>query len=108
MFCRRAIRRPSPSSEVRGSPGGTGDAGGQGGNSLLSTPCGHLDSACARCRRRHIPGEPLWSWIEASFGIESIGHSGPADWCFVAVYALLVGLVVGYMTWRARRRSVRR
>jgi hypothetical protein len=30
---------------------------------------------------------PLWSWVEARWGIESVGHSGPADWCFVAVYA---------------------
>ena len=27
---------------------------------------------------------PLWSWMEATYGIESIGHSGPADWCFWA------------------------
>ena len=32
---------------------------------------------------------PLWSWIEATYGIESIGHSGPSDWCFYVVYALL-------------------
>ena len=29
---------------------------------------------------------PLWSWIEAHFGVESMGHSGPANWCFLAVY----------------------
>jgi hypothetical protein len=28
---------------------------------------------------------PFWSWLEASTGIESIGHSGPADWCYLAV-----------------------
>jgi len=28
---------------------------------------------------------PLWSWIEATYGVEAIGHSGPADWCFLAV-----------------------
>jgi hypothetical protein len=32
---------------------------------------------------------PLWSWIEATYKIESVGHSGPADWCFWAVYALI-------------------
>jgi len=26
---------------------------------------------------------PFWSWIESSFGIESVGHSGPGDWCFL-------------------------
>ena len=33
---------------------------------------------------------PLWSWIEATYGIESIGHSGPSDWCFELVYGLLI------------------
>lgn len=32
---------------------------------------------------------PLWSWIEKTYGIESIGHSGPSDWCFYAVYGVL-------------------
>jgi len=32
---------------------------------------------------------PLWSWIEKTYGIESIGHSGPSDWCFYVVYGLL-------------------
>jgi hypothetical protein len=45
---------------------------------------------------------PLWSWIEATYGIESIGHSGPADWCFEAVYALLAA-GAGAL-WIARRR----
>lgn len=31
---------------------------------------------------------PLWSAIESSTGIESVGHSGPAEWCFVAMWAL--------------------
>ena len=25
---------------------------------------------------------PLWRWLEERFGIESVGHSGPAEWCF--------------------------
>ncbi len=33
---------------------------------------------------------PLWSWIEATYGIESIGHSGPSDWCFELVYGVLI------------------
>jgi hypothetical protein len=37
---------------------------------------------------------PLWSWIEATYGIESVGHSGPADWCFWLVYAVLVSVSV--------------
>ena len=47
---------------------------------------------------------PLWSWIEATYKIESVGHSGPADWCFWAVYALLAALVLSVYTVKARRR----
>ena len=46
---------------------------------------------------------PLWSWIEATFGIEAVGHSGPADWCFWATFAVMaVALVAGRLAWRAR------
>ena len=34
---------------------------------------------------------PLWSAIERRYGIESVGHSGPADWCFWLVFALYLG-----------------
>jgi hypothetical protein len=50
---------------------------------------------------------PVWRWIETAYGIEAVGHSGPADWCFELVYALLAmtGLVA---LWRwDRRRAVR-
>ena len=45
---------------------------------------------------------PLWSWIEARYGIESVGASGPANWCFVVTYVAtaVVGL---FLQWRARR-----
>lgn len=33
---------------------------------------------------------PFWGWFEEKFGIEALGHSGPADWCFIVIYALLV------------------
>lgn len=46
---------------------------------------------------------PFWSWLEASTGIESVGHSGPAEWCYVIVFLLLVaGGVLGLV---ARRRG---
>jgi hypothetical protein len=32
-----------------------------------------------------------WKWLEATHGIEAFGHSGPAEWCYVATY---VGCVV--------------
>jgi hypothetical protein len=27
--------------------------------------------------------QPVWSWLEAAYGIESVGHSGPAEWCYL-------------------------
>ena len=48
---------------------------------------------------------PLWTWIEATTGIESIGHSGPADWCFWLVHALL--LAGAALVALGRRRSGR-
>lgn len=46
---------------------------------------------------------PLWSWIEATYAIESVGHSGPADWCFWAVYAALIALGAGASLFRRSR-----
>jgi MYXO-CTERM domain-containing protein len=45
---------------------------------------------------------PLWSWVEARFQIESVGHSGPADWCYVATYATVLA-VLGLAAGVARR-----
>lgn len=42
---------------------------------------------------------PLWRWIERDFGIEAIGHSGPAEWCFYLVFAILAGPAL-YVLWR--------
>ena len=33
---------------------------------------------------------PVWRAIEAYLGVEAIGHSGPAQWCFALVYLLLL------------------
>ena len=46
---------------------------------------------------------PLWSWIEAKYGIESIGHSGPAGWCYATVYTTFVLLSAGFL-WLVTRR----
>ena len=46
---------------------------------------------------------PLWRLIEEKTGIESIGHSGPADWCYlvcIAGCALALGFIY---IWAARR-----
>ncbi len=45
---------------------------------------------------------PLWRWVEADFGIEAIGHSGPAEWCFYLVFAFLLAPAL-YLLWRACR-----
>ena len=37
---------------------------------------------------------PFWSWVEATYRIESIGHSGPADWCFIVVYGVFLVLLL--------------
>ncbi len=44
---------------------------------------------------------PLWSW--ASFGIESVGHSGPAEWCYAVIYVLFIA--IGALGVLRRQRS---
>ena len=38
---------------------------------------------------------PLWSAIERRYGIESVGHSGPADWCFWMVFVIYLAVTLG-------------
>jgi hypothetical protein len=38
---------------------------------------------------------PFWSWFEASTGIESLGHSGPAEWCYLVIFLLLSAVITG-------------
>lgn len=40
---------------------------------------------------------PFWRWLEAVSGVESIGHSGPSDWCFWTIYGLYV--LVFILAW---------
>jgi hypothetical protein len=37
---------------------------------------------------------PLWRWLEARTGVEAIGHSGPAGWCYLGMLAACLVLVV--------------
>jgi hypothetical protein len=46
---------------------------------------------------------PFWGWIETKTGIESLGHSGPAEWCFIAVYSVI--FVVGIAGWLSRSKK---
>jgi len=49
---------------------------------------------------------PFWRWFEASLGVESIGHSGPATWCYLAVYAVLaLGAALAVCLNKVRRKS---
>ncbi len=48
---------------------------------------------------------PLWSWIESMFEIESMGHSGPAEWCYLTSY--LIALACAALIWSALRRRAR-
>ena len=47
---------------------------------------------------------PVWRWLEAVTGFESFGHSGPAEWCYMAVYISLVSTAT-YVWWRLRRKA---
>lgn len=47
---------------------------------------------------------PLWSALERS-GIESVGHSGPAGWCYIASYAVVLTAALLVLLW-PRSRSV--
>jgi hypothetical protein len=49
---------------------------------------------------------PLWSMFERRYGIESVGHSGPSDWCFWVVFG--VYLCLAAMVAIGLRRSPRR
>jgi hypothetical protein len=42
---------------------------------------------------------PLWSMIERRYGIESVGHSGPADWCFWLVFSLYLVAAWAVARW---------
>ena len=46
---------------------------------------------------------PLWSWVEAATGIESIGHSAPAEWCFLLVLAVLGTVAAAVLVFRRKR-----
>ena len=41
---------------------------------------------------------PFWSWLEATSGLESLGHSGPAEWCYLILYVVIVS-IFGWLWW---------
>lgn len=51
---------------------------------------------------------PFWNWFEAKTGIESIGHSGPAGWCFAAVCGFTsLFMVAGWLCLSRIAKAVR-
>lgn len=50
---------------------------------------------------------PLWSWIEATFGIESIGHFGPAGLCYLATYVVCLCIVMTLWMFGSAHRKTR-
>ena len=46
---------------------------------------------------------PVWLWVEARSSIEAVGHSGPAEWCYLLVFTVLTtAAAVGYLLRRRR------
>ena len=48
---------------------------------------------------------PFWSWLEASSGVEAVGHSGPAVWCYLLVFAVLAAGAAPVLILRLRRKA---
>ena len=46
---------------------------------------------------------PIWSFAESRFQVESVGHSGPATWCYVAVYITTVATLTAAVLVARRR-----
>jgi hypothetical protein len=46
---------------------------------------------------------PFWRFLDTQTGIESFGHSGPAEWCFWLDYALMVALFLVLYVRSARK-----
>ena len=48
---------------------------------------------------------PTWLWIEKQTGLESAGHSGPAGWCYLTTYFVIVGGCALLWSANVRRRD---
>jgi len=45
---------------------------------------------------------PFWRWLEATTGLESVGHSGPAEWCYGLNFGLLYAGLLALLPWRRK------
>jgi hypothetical protein len=50
---------------------------------------------------------PLWRWLEATYCIESVGHSGPAEWCYLVTFlaSVVISSCAGIVVMRRRLAS---
>jgi len=48
---------------------------------------------------------PLWRWLEATLHVEAIGHSGPAEWCYVVTMTVTSLIVLAIWMLTARRQE---
>ena len=48
---------------------------------------------------------PLWRWLEQATGIEAVGHSGPAEWCYLASVLGCAALLGAAYAWRVVRKG---
>jgi hypothetical protein len=51
-----------------------------------------------------VVSSPFWGWFEARTGIESLGHSGPADWVFTTLIGLAVVVIFGVLEFIFREK----
>jgi len=44
----------------------------------------------------------FWLWLEHTFGIEAYGHSGPAEWCYLVSYMVIVSISAYLWSWKRK------
>lgn len=49
----------------------------------------------------------FWGWFEARTGIESLGHSGPADWVYIFLWILWTAVLLAIFGFENRTPDVR-
>ena len=49
---------------------------------------------------------PFWRWFERVSGIESFGHSGPAEWCYWFDYMVIIVIGVSLFICIRNRKVV--
>jgi hypothetical protein len=43
---------------------------------------------------------PFWRWLETAYAVEAVGHSGPAQWCYLVTF--LAWLLTGTLLYAVR------